>query len=129
MPIMDTFNDLVMAEIDNNAVKVLKTHPRDILQRTLDAVERVFVSRDPEEDTVATKTEAAALFLENLATALRDDDNPLAINFPTDEEGNYYGSPSFKIGTEFAKTALLPQAVLARSYMNRVKKAAKKLAQ
>lgn len=127
-PNMDTFNDLVMQEIDTNAVKVLKTHPRDILDRTLLAVDRVFVAKDVEEDPEAAKLDAAATILENLAVAIRNEENPLEIKYGKTEDGNYTGAINFKIGTEFSKTSLLPQAFLNRSYMNRVKAAAKKLA-
>jgi len=127
MPRMDQFNDLIMEEIDNNAVKTLKTHPTEILQRTLYAVDRVFVAKDPDEDSVADKMEAAATMLENIAEAIRNEENPLDIQYPI-EDGSYYGNPTFKVGTEFAKTTLIPVAFLNRSFQNRVKKAAKNVA-
>ena len=122
-----SFNELVMAEIDNNAVKVLKTHPRDILDRTLYFVDRVFVAKDSDEDSVATKMDAAATMLENLASAIRSEDNPLSISYPMNDQGEYIGSPISKVSTEFAKV-LLPEAVIERSRTNRVKAAAKKMA-
>ena len=124
----DTYNELVMAELDKNAVKVLKTHPRDIVERTLHMVGKVFVAKDPDEDSVATKLDVAATMLEKLAAAIRNEENPLNINYPVDEKsGLYYGTPTFKIGTEYA-TTLLPAEMIDRSRVNRVRAAAKKAA-
>lgn len=129
MPSMDNFNDLVHAEMKKSAVKVLKTHPRDIVERTLYAVGRVFVSVDPEEDTPEAKRAVAAEMLENIAAALRSDDNPLGVDYTTDKDGNYTGEVNFTVGTAVASDSILPEALLERSYSNRVKSAAKKFVQ
>jgi hypothetical protein len=129
MPNMDNFNDLVLEEMEVSAVKTLKTHPRDLVDRALYAINRVYVSTDPEEDTKEDKLNAAADLLENIAGALRDPSNPLEVEYLKDGEGNYTGEISFRVGTEAAKTMLLTQVLLERSYKNRVRKAAKKFVQ
>jgi len=125
---MDNFNALVMEEIDNKAVNTIATHPRDLLDRALYATNRVFVSKDPDEDSESDKLNATASLLENLAVALRDPANPMRVKYAKDGDGNYNGTISFKIPTEYAKTDLIPEVFIERSRSNRIKKAAKKMA-
>lgn len=129
MPSMDNFNDMVLVEMEKSAVKVLKTHPKDIVDRVLYAINRVYVSSDPEEDTSFDKLSAASTMLHNIAEAIVSSDNPLEINYPVDEDGYYTGDFEFTVGTGVAKELLLTQDLLERSYKNRVKKAAKKFVQ
>ena len=125
---MTALNNAVLDEIETNAMKTLKTHPRDIIDRALHAVERVYVSKDPDEDAEATKIDAAASLLETCAAALRNGDNPLSLKYGKTKSGDYDGTRSFRIPTQFAADSLIPAAMKDRSAQNRIKAAAKKMA-
>lgn len=124
---MDTFNNHIMAEIENKSVETLISHPTRILDAAIYAVERVFVS-NPEDDSPETKKQVLGTLLTNLATLVTDTENPLGIEFVVDPETNgYTGSVRFNITKEIAKNSIFPDTMLERSYLNRVRKAAKNL--
>jgi len=122
---MDTFNEQVMEQIDKQSLVMLSTHPRDILDRTIYAVNRVFVSK-PEDDTPETKVQMVQQLLQNLADAVSDPENPLDLEFVVDPDTHRYtGQVRFDITKELA-AELVPDEMQERSRLNRVKKAAKR---
>jgi len=124
---VSTFEEKVMVEIRRNSIKTLITHPSDILSRVVYAVDCVFVSKDPTEDTPEAKKAVVAGILRGLTAAVEDDSNPLNMEFVVGDDGNYTGNFKFKITPEYGEL-MLPDALLKRSELNRVRRAAKEIA-
>jgi hypothetical protein len=113
----ENFNDAVVSEMKNKSLTVLSTHVRDLVLRSIQAVQKVYVDdQDSGEEMVAVVSE----FLVNVGNAVSSGD--IKIEFEKDNMGRLTTNFTMEINSE-AREEIVPQALVARSGVNQARKA------
>lgn len=108
----ETLHEAAVADIRKKSLTALSTHARDLVARSVQATQRVFVSKD--EDSAIMKETVGDLLI-GCGEAVKSGD--IGFEFKKDDEGNLTGGFKFNMNAELAES-IIPGAMIDRSAEN-----------